>query len=41
MIIGDFIFVPRYGIIAAAAVSTFSYASNLAYSMCIFIAIIQ
>jgi O-antigen/teichoic acid export membrane protein len=33
MIIGDFILVPRYGIIAAAAVSTLSYVSNLAYSL--------
>ena len=33
MIIGDFIFVPRYGIIAAAAVSTLSYVSNLAYAL--------
>ena len=33
MIIGDFIFVPRYGIIAAAAISTLSYVSNLAYSL--------
>ena len=33
MIIGDFIFVPRYGIIAAAAISTLSYTANLGYSM--------
>jgi O-antigen/teichoic acid export membrane protein len=33
MIIGDFIFVPRYGIIAAAIVSTLSYVSNLSYSL--------
>lgn len=33
MIIGDFIFVPRYGIIAAAAISTLSYAANLSYSL--------
>lgn len=33
MITGDFIFVPRYGIIAAAAVSTLSYAANFAYAM--------
>ena len=33
MIIGDFIFVPRYGIIAAAIISTLSYVSNLAYSL--------
>lgn len=33
MIIGDFIFVPRYGIIAAAAISTLSYLANTGYSM--------
>ncbi len=33
MITGDFIFVPRYGIIAAAAVSTASYTANVGYSM--------
>ena len=33
MIIGDFIFVPRYGIVAAALISTLSYAANLAYSL--------
>ena len=33
MIIGDFIFVPRYGIIAAAAVSTLSYMANAGFSM--------
>ena len=33
MVTGDLIFVPRYGIIAAAAVSTISYAANLGYTM--------
>ncbi|MEP6512840.1 MAG: polysaccharide biosynthesis C-terminal domain-containing protein [Parafilimonas sp.] len=33
MITGDFIFVPFYGIAAAAAISTISYTVNLAYSM--------
>lgn len=33
MITGDFIFVPVYGIIAAAIISSVSYISNLAYSM--------
>ena len=33
MIVGDFIFVPRYGIIAAALISTLSYAANVSYSM--------
>ena len=33
MIIGDLIFVPRYGIIAAAVVSTISYMSNTGYSL--------
>jgi O-antigen/teichoic acid export membrane protein len=33
MIAGDFILVPRYGIIAAAAVSTASYMANVGYSM--------
>lgn len=32
MITGDFIFVPKYGILAAAAVSTVSYCVNLAFS---------
>jgi len=36
MISGAWIFVPRYGIIAAAAVSTLSYAVNLGYSLFIF-----
>ena len=33
MIIGDYLLVPRYGIIAAAAVSTLSYSVNLGYSL--------
>ena len=33
MVIGDFIFVPHYGIIAAAIVSTVSYVANTSYSM--------
>ena len=33
MIVGDLIFVPRYGIIAAAVVSTISYMGNTGYSM--------
>lgn len=33
MILGDVIFVPIYGIIAAAAISTLSYSVNLGYSM--------
>lgn len=33
MIIGDFIFVPRYGIIAAATISTLSYTANFGYSL--------
>jgi O-antigen/teichoic acid export membrane protein len=33
MISGDFIFVPHYGIIAAAAISTLSYMANVGYSM--------
>src|SRR6478735_2827501 len=33
MITGDLIFVPQYGIIAAAAVSTVSYIANTGYSM--------
>lgn len=36
MIFGAWMFVPRYGIIAAAAVSTVSYAVNLAYSLFVF-----
>jgi O-antigen/teichoic acid export membrane protein len=36
MVGGAWIFVPRYGIVAAAAVSTLSYAVNLAYSLFIF-----
>lgn len=33
IIIGDFIFIPKYGIIAAAAVSTVGYLSNLLYAL--------
>ncbi len=33
MILGDLIFVPRYGIIAAAVVSTVSYTANVSFSM--------
>jgi O-antigen/teichoic acid export membrane protein len=33
MIIGDYLLVPRYGIIAAAAVSTLSYSVNVGYSL--------
>ncbi|QEC65827.1 hypothetical protein FRZ67_00360 [Panacibacter ginsenosidivorans] len=36
MVVGAWIFVPRYGIIAAAAVSTVSYAVNMGYSLYIF-----
>ena len=36
MIAGAWIFVPRYGIIAAAAVSTASYAVNMGYALFIF-----
>ena len=36
MIVGAWIFVPKYGIIAAAAVSTVSYAVNMCYSLFIF-----
>jgi len=36
MIAGDFIFVPRYGIIAAAIISTISYTVNLGFSLYIF-----
>jgi len=32
MIIGDYLLVPRYGIVAAAAISTVSYSVNLGYS---------
>jgi hypothetical protein len=35
MIVGDFLFVPHFGIIAAAIVSTVSYAVNL-FTHCIF-----
>jgi len=33
MVTGDFIFVPRYGILAAAVVSTVSYMTNTGFSM--------
>ena len=33
MVTGDFIFVPRYGIIAAAIISTVSYITNTAFVM--------
>jgi len=33
MVVGDYLLVPRYGIIAAAAVSTLSYSVNLGYSL--------
>jgi O-antigen/teichoic acid export membrane protein len=33
MIIGDSIFVPHYGIVAAAIISTLSYTANLSFSM--------
>jgi O-antigen/teichoic acid export membrane protein len=33
MILGDFIFVPSYGIVAAAIISSISYGTNLAYSI--------
>ena len=36
MIAGAWIFVPKYGIIAAAAVSTVSYAVNMFYALFIF-----
>lgn len=36
MIIGDWIFVPQYGILAAAIISTISYATNLTYSLIVF-----
>jgi O-antigen/teichoic acid export membrane protein len=36
MIIGDFLFVPHFGIIAAAIVSTVSYTVNLGYSLYFF-----
>ncbi len=33
IVVGDFIFIPKYGIIAAAAVSTVGYLSNLLYAL--------
>jgi len=36
MIVGDFLFVPHFGIVAAAIVSTISYAVNLFYSLYFF-----
>ncbi len=33
MVLGDYLFVPKYGIIAAAIVSSVSYMTNLAYSI--------
>jgi O-antigen/teichoic acid export membrane protein len=33
IVVGDFIFIPKYGIIAAAAVSTAGYLSNLLYAL--------
>ncbi len=36
MVIGDFLFVPGFGIIAAAIVSTVSYTVNLGYSLYVF-----
>jgi O-antigen/teichoic acid export membrane protein len=36
VVIGDYFFVPRYGIIAAAAVSTVGYAVNMAWPLFIF-----
>lgn len=36
MVIGDYIFVPLYGIIAAAIVSTISYGVNVGYSLYVF-----
>ncbi|MBG9378648.1 polysaccharide biosynthesis C-terminal domain-containing protein [Panacibacter sp. DH6] len=36
MVAGAWMFVPRYGIVAAAAVSTVSYAVNMAYSLFVF-----
>jgi Na+-driven multidrug efflux pump len=36
MIVGDFLFVPHFGIIAAAIVSTVSYTVNLFYSLYFF-----
>jgi O-antigen/teichoic acid export membrane protein len=36
MIVGDFLFVPHFGIVAAAIVSSISYTVNLAYSLYFF-----
>lgn len=36
VVIGDYLFVPQYGIVAAAAVSTAGYAVNMAYPLYIF-----
>jgi len=36
MVVGDFLFVPRFGIVAAALVSTISYVVNLGYSLLVF-----
>jgi O-antigen/teichoic acid export membrane protein len=36
MVLGDFLFVPRFGIVAAALVSTVSYIINLGYSLLVF-----
>jgi len=36
MVVGDFLFVPRFGIVAAAFVSTISYVVNLGYSLFVF-----
>lgn len=36
MVTGDFFFVPLYGIVAAAIISTISYTVNLAYSLAVF-----
>ena len=36
VVVGDYLFVPRYGIIAAAAVSTVGYTVNLGYELYVF-----
>ncbi|HRH60793.1 MAG TPA: polysaccharide biosynthesis C-terminal domain-containing protein [Chitinophagaceae bacterium] len=36
VVAGDYLFVPRYGIVAAAAVSTAGYAVNMAYPLYVF-----
>lgn len=36
MVVGDFLFVPRFGIVAAALISTISYVVNLGYSLFVF-----